>query len=456
MASVFKRGGKGPWIVNYFDADGRRHEKSTRTTDHKVARRIAADLDAKAALRREGLIDPQQDRFAEANRRPLSEHFQEYAAHMEHLGRTARHTKQVTQTLQKMGSDISASRLADLTLNAVEHHLSRLREAGKSARTVNYARSAVVAFVNWCEQTSRVERNALKHLERLNEQCDRRRERRPLTDGETARLLKVAGPRRLVYETAVGTGLRRSELASLAWGDLDLEADPPTLTVRASASKSRREAVVPLHSALAASLLAERPELVLPQARVFKTMPTNARRRLDFEAAEIPSVDDAGRQVDFHSLRGTFASRLARAGVPSLIARDLMRHASVQTTEKHYVRLQVMDLAGAVQSIQGHSESHSAAATGTNGRPDPLVAAAASCGPVSRPPPHQPQQSQHGTTRGGATECDTTGGTRAEAGRRNVPSSAGLGGDKRRGATRRNGSPGQTRTDDPLINSQML
>ena len=63
----------------------------------------------------------------------------------------------------------------------------------------------------------------------------------------------------------------------------------------------------------------------------------------------VPVPDDRGRVVDFHSLRGSFATRLAQAGVKPLHLKRLMRHASIRTTDRHYTDLQLADLAGAVR-----------------------------------------------------------------------------------------------------------
>ena len=218
MASIFKRHGKGPYLVQWTDHDGRRREKSTRTTDKRAAERIAADLESKAALRREGVVDPRADRYAEQARRPLADHLDAYRAHLEHLGRSKRHLGQSLGTIRRMAEDAGAGRLSDLTVAAVEGHLHHLRDSGRSARTVNYARAAAVAFMAWCEQTGRVEQNDLKRLERLDEQRDRRRVRRPLTGSEIASLLDVATQhgRRPFYLLAAWTGLRR-RLLSRRW-----------------------------------------------------------------------------------------------------------------------------------------------------------------------------------------------------------------------------------------------
>ena len=78
MASVYKRNNTGPYIISWFDAAGRRREKSSRTTDRRAAERIAAKLDADAALRRDGVVDATADRYAEADRAPLAEHLADW------------------------------------------------------------------------------------------------------------------------------------------------------------------------------------------------------------------------------------------------------------------------------------------------------------------------------------------------------------------------------------------
>lgn len=74
MATIFKRGDKGPWIVQWFDHTGVRREKSARTTDKRRAEQLASKLEGDAMLRREGIIDPTADEYSAHRTVPLSEH----------------------------------------------------------------------------------------------------------------------------------------------------------------------------------------------------------------------------------------------------------------------------------------------------------------------------------------------------------------------------------------------
>jgi integrase len=96
--------------------------------------------------------------------------------------------------------------------------------------------------------------------------ADRRHLRRAITPAELGAVLastaasrvrrcKMAGRQRcLLYAVALGTGLRRNELSSLAPESFDLAADPPTVSVGGAFTKDRRQALLPLRRDLAAQL----------------------------------------------------------------------------------------------------------------------------------------------------------------------------------------------------------
>jgi len=104
---------------------------------------------------------------------------------------------------------------------------------------------------------------------------------------------------------------------------------------------------------------------------VFDTAPTLRTFNADLEAAGIPKEDEQGRTIDFHALRHTFASLLARAGVPQRQAQDLLRHSDPRLTANVYQHLELYDIAGAVNKLPSFEPgSGSEQATGTEGAPD--------------------------------------------------------------------------------------
>ncbi|MFM9145899.1 MAG: tyrosine-type recombinase/integrase, partial [Phycisphaerales bacterium] len=64
--------------------------------------------------------------------------------------------------------------------------------------------------------------------------------------------------RKTIYLTALWTGLRRNELARLAWGDLRLDDPQPSIHLRAETTKAKRAARLPVHAQLLGALQAWR------------------------------------------------------------------------------------------------------------------------------------------------------------------------------------------------------
>ncbi len=224
--------------------------------------------------------------------------------------------------------------------------------------------------------------------ENLEEATAKGRER--LKPYARERLERKGRERRMVYRLALATGMRRGEVRKLAIGWIqDIDGPSPAIVIRASDEKSRRGAVLPLRADVAAELrdwLDERfgvpaevlafPSVGRPvrdaQARIFDTVPAIRAFDLDLQAASIPKTDDRGRVVDFHSLRGTFASWLSAAGVAPRVAQAAMRHSTINLTMNTYTDPRLLDVAGAVESLPalppaGSSQQAAAAkATGTD------------------------------------------------------------------------------------------
>ena len=391
--SLFRKSAKGAWIACYWDHAGKRREHSTRTTDRQAAERILTKLVADTALRRDLVIDPRDDRFAAEGRRPLTEHVAAYIAHCRHAGQAPHHVAQKETQLEAMIAGSKATRLAELTADALELHLSALKDRKLAARSVNFARQIAVAFYGWCVKTGRAESNPLLVVPKQDEARDRRRVRRPLTDDEMTRLLAVARERGrdAWYLAAALAGLRKGDMQRLTWGDVNFAES--TVTIRHG--KAKRTDTIPMHPQLAEALrrrLATFP--ALPTARVWSDtvgdvtrlkdfLRAGIARRVDVVDAEgkpvkigtgkrervktrIAVEDDEGRVIDLHALRTTLGTQLARAGVTPQVAQRIMRHGDYRTTLKHYTVLGLTDTAAAMDRLPGIAPERQAdAATGT-------------------------------------------------------------------------------------------
>ena len=105
---------------------------------------------------------------------------------------------------------------------------------------------------------------------------------------------------------------------------------------------------------------------------------SNCRRsaemiRADLEAGGVPYVDDAGRFADFHGLRHTFITRIARAGVTPKVAQTLARHSTITLTMDRYAHVALADQTAALDALPSiepagdtHDQQEALAATGTD------------------------------------------------------------------------------------------
>jgi len=243
----------------------------------------------------------------------------------------------------------------------------------------------VKQFFRWLELDGRVSSTPLAHLKKANDAIDRRRERRALSTKELRHLLKTAsgapfrfgmhGPERvLLYRLAVESGLRNSELRSLTASSFDLGGKPPTVTVLAAHSKRRREDVLPLRLELVEDLR-EHLSSKMPVATAFNMPPKEKTAKMlqaDLKDAKITVTDAAGRVVDFHALRHTFLTNLARSGVHPRTAQSLARHSSITLTMDRYTHVLVEDETRALEALPdllAEEEENVVAATGTDGKP---------------------------------------------------------------------------------------
>ncbi len=90
-----------------------------------------------------------------------------------------------------------------------------------------------------------------------------------------------------------------------------------------------------LHPELVAALRELKGESQ-PGELVFKRFPRIERFKRDLKKAGIPYQDALGRYADFHSLRKTLGTNLAKAGVPRRTAMSVMRHSDGKLTDKIY------------------------------------------------------------------------------------------------------------------------
>ena len=390
------------YTAKYRDGAGIVREVSTGCRSKDAAQKVLGDLEKRAEKVRAGIVTSAEDAAMDWQAVLLKEHVDAWVAVMRGRGRTERHCRDMRFKTTRLFKECNFRRLRDLCRHRVEHWLIERASENMPPRTRNGYLGAAVAFCNWAVRAGRMESNPLQGVEKANQQVDRRRVRRALSTKELTALLDAAkrrplhdateknrGPksaelseatieqrlmlgeeRRMVYLVLATTGLRKSELASIRIADAHLEGTTPYLELRAESAKNRKMAKIPLRRDVAA-------EMALHLAKRLKTAQRAAEHakrpvpvaldmhssllpvpdalikifRRDLAFGGIKEKDERGRVADVHSLRMTFASHLAAAGVPLRTAQELMRHSDPKLTASIYQDMGILDIAGAVESL---------------------------------------------------------------------------------------------------------
>jgi integrase len=160
---------------------------------------------------------------------------------------------------------------------------------------------------------------------------------------ETTRLLVACDTPpylRPIVELAMHTGMRRSEMLTLRWGDVDLRRRTITL----SHTKNHERQVIPINDTVAAVLKAW-PRVVGTDA-LFPALNGPMVTRAFWRACRKTDVPN----LRLHDLRHTFASYLAMGGFNLRAIQQLLGHKDLRMTAR-YVHLSADHLQQAVKSL---------------------------------------------------------------------------------------------------------
>ena len=342
----------------------------------------------RAKLAGYGLVD---SRIVAAGKM-LSEHVADYESALKARDGCAKHVRNVMAKITRIVKECRFRMWADIKADKVTRCLAGFRsgEENMSIQTSNHYLQAIKQFCSWVVEDGRASQSPVTHLEKLNAETDRRRERRSLSVDEMRWMISVtfnsveryrmSGPERaMLYVFAAETGLRANELHTLTRSSFSLDADPPTVRVKAGFSKRRKMELLPLRASTAADLrqfLASK----LPAARAFnmpKSDKTAAMLREDLadarkewldaaqnplERAERDSSDflsyenHAGLVADFHSLRGQFITNLSKGGTHLPMTQKMARHSDPSLTSNAYTHIELHEQTRALDSLPDFSE----------------------------------------------------------------------------------------------------
>lgn len=301
---IYQRGGKGgTWWLD-FRHDGQRH---VVRLGKGISRSTAREL---AAVKRAGILKGEVGIGHKRKDILFEKAAEEFLAWVK-TNKKPRTLKDYRQCIEHLKGSFAGKRLGQiLTLDIERHKRSRV-DAGAPVRA-NREVSVLRNLLNRCRAWGLFEgENAATAVKKIKEP---QRRLRFIEPEEETRLLEQTSDRlRALIIVGINTGLRiRAEALPLRWCDVDLQRG--FVTVTAAYAKNSKTRSVPLNSRARESLKDLRAgvngEFVFcqPNGRPYKSMDKPF-------AAACKEANLSGTGITLHTLRHTFASRLAMAGV---------------------------------------------------------------------------------------------------------------------------------------------
>ena len=364
MARIYKRG-----KIWYLDirVKGRRIRRRVGTSK-KVAELALKDAEVKAArhefgfARKDIVIDKLLELFLEYSR----------ANHRE--ASTVRYSSVVDSFKRFLNAKANITFLSEITPETIEQYkiwrrdpesnFSNARSACADDNTkatpkqvtpdtVNFELKTLTNIFNRAIKWGYLTENPVTEVKKLK--VSNSKPVRFLTVEECKRLLGAC-PEDLypVFFTYLNTGMRKSELINLEWDDIDFKRRKIKIQWKEFWQPKSGEREIPLNQQLFHLLqrLKRENDRGLKSNFVFPHSDgSRIKMKLREKMIEIADRARIKKLTRLHTLRHTFASHLVMKGVDLPTVKELMGHASIQTT-MIYAHLAPDHLAGAVEKLE--------------------------------------------------------------------------------------------------------
>ena len=213
----------------------------------------------------------------------------------------------------------------------------QMAEAGKAPRTIQYALAVVKHSFNKAADWGYTA--AINPASRVKSPKVNNRRSRFLTKEETEMLLIECRKRsRQLYEIALLSlhcGLRAGETFNLTYKDIDLENG--IINIRDPKNGEDRAAYMTgTVKEMFKGKKGDADELIFKNKNGNKIIDISYRYKPIIDKLEFNNgIKDSRNRVVFHTLRHTFASRLAMQGTPIFVIKELLGHKSLTMTERY-------------------------------------------------------------------------------------------------------------------------
>lgn len=316
MATIFLKDGR--WWLNY-TIDGKRMRVSTGTSDRRLALLKLKDLELKLFKGEIGAKEKSKGRV------PIHEFFRRYVEYFQSNSPVDKHPDLARlRIIQDFLARKNVRYLAGINTDIVDEFRATVL-SGRKPKTIKNYITLLKTALNKAVEWNFIDHNPIANV------------RGPkvvktfhfYSQQEVARLVNEAhDPLKTAIIILVNTGMRRGELFHLRWRDIDLKNGSVRVWPYGEFSpKGKRPRTIPITGELK-STMRRLSKGKSPDDFVFRPYKSEHRLYKHFAAL----VKALGMKGTLHDLRHTFASRLAMAGVPIPVIKELLGHSDISTT----------------------------------------------------------------------------------------------------------------------------
>jgi integrase len=325
--------------ITYTDDFGKRKSVRRKAISRTHARQLIKEMLREIEERGEGSLDTSRLTFAQ-----LAKHYKDrYAAPARYVENRKvaglRSHTEVKRIVEILINHFGSRRLRSITHGDILQFKSQRLDTivkfkkapprQRSIATVNRELTVLKRMLSIAFREGWITRHPFSGSDVLISASDETKRTRVLSDDEETWLLDACDENRAKLKAiiicALDTGMRRGEILSLRWRDVDLKAR--RINIQALNTKTLTSRSVPISTRLLAELeaLPRRDE----SSRVFGI--TNTIKRSWATAKRIADIKD----LKFHDLRHTFATRLVQGGHPISEVSRLLGHTNIATTFRY-------------------------------------------------------------------------------------------------------------------------
>ena len=371
MASVIKRRESKFWIACFTSRDGRQLKRSTKTLDKRAALRIAEEIEAVERKSRSSDLTTNQLQkvFSDVSERvtgdrmdvpTIQEYFRSWLQAVQNKNASStlvRYDCTVRLFLAFLGKKVNQP-ITSVTPGHIDGFMNYRIEAGMASKTVTTDIKTLGIAFRKAERYGVIIKNPVPAVELPKVESS---EREVFTPKEIEKLLIAATS--LDWQTAIllgyFVGARLSDCIHMKWADVN----PDQKTITYVQKKTHKKVIVPIHFHLlkhlvylsshnnegyiCTSLAAKTPGGKHGLSESFKRIVTRAG--VDLGIVQGKGIRKFTKR-SFHSLRHSFATALANAGVPEEIRMKLTGHSSKEIHAK-YSHFDMKALEDAIDSL---------------------------------------------------------------------------------------------------------